>query len=181
LTAGNGANVLGSARHYGEVLDVLRERVTALHTSYETVDVRAGLPVGYVGKCLCVPPVKFFSAMSLFSVLGALGLTALFLEEPGYQKIVSARPTKQTYIRGAARIKQIDLEYLRRLSSKGGVARAKKLTRKRRQQIARKAIRTRWANRAAGTSPKAKPRARKRATRRRSSEPCAVSRRAPAQ
>ncbi len=39
------------------------------------------------------------------------------------------------------------LAYLRRLAAKGGKARAAKLTRERRQEIARQAIAARWAKR----------------------------------
>ena len=60
------------ASHYGELLNVVRERIAELNVPYETVDVIAGFPSWYTSKLLSIPPRKNMSAYSLALALSAL-------------------------------------------------------------------------------------------------------------
>lgn len=154
--------VIGEAKHYAAALEVIRERIIALEYNYEDVDAKAGIPLRYTGNCMCVPPRKFYSGLSLFSILGALGLVAVFVVDPEFDPTkISKRQIRlqKQYMRGQARMRQVDVEFMRRAARKGANKTNAKLTPAQRSRNARKAAKALWAGRAAGTLPKAKRRA----------------------
>jgi hypothetical protein len=59
---------------YSQLIELLRHRVEELGITLDTIDEVGGLASRYASKLLCNPPVKSMGAMSLFAVLGALGL-----------------------------------------------------------------------------------------------------------
>src|SRR5436853_70655 len=69
------------ARHLGELLDVLRERVAELQISHETLDAVAGWQSGYASKLLCNPPMKRISPFMTYLALQALGLRMIISED----------------------------------------------------------------------------------------------------
>ena len=151
-TAGEGIAwppVVGEAKHYAAVLEVIRERIITLDYNYEDVDAKAGIPLRYTNKCLCVPPMKFYSGLSLFSVLGALGLRMVFVEEPEFDRTkISQRRIKlqRQYMRGQARMRQVDVEFMRRAARKGANKTNAKLSPAQRSRNAKKAALIRWSD-----------------------------------
>jgi hypothetical protein len=68
-------------RSTADLRDAFRARVRDLGIAYETVDAIAGLPVGYTGKLLGANPSRNFGAVSFDSLLGALGLKLVAVED----------------------------------------------------------------------------------------------------
>ncbi len=144
-------NPWGSARHYGVALDAIRARMAHLRIALPTLDALLGLPERYSSKCLCVPPVKFYSRDTLLDAFVALGiplvpvedaeLTARTLAHRDFKHHSGAGPA----MRGSARMKVIPTEYLRLMASQGGHARAAAMTEEQLSRAGRKAARARWA------------------------------------
>lgn len=65
-----------------ELLNALRDRRDALNISHETIDGIAGLQSGYTSKLLAPRPVKNLGPMSFGSLLGAMGLAVIVIEDP---------------------------------------------------------------------------------------------------
>lgn len=147
-------------RSMPELIEALRARRDALNISHETIDSIAGLQSGYTSKLLAPKPIKNLGPMSFGSLLGALGLAVVVVEDPAavvrvekhWQK--RKRPMKLAASMTASiecevpAIIQISPELqqkLRNIASMGGKARAAKLGPRRRKTIARQAAIARWA------------------------------------
>jgi hypothetical protein len=132
----------------------LRRRVEELDISRESIDHISGLPSGYAAKLLCEPPVRHLGRVSLFPLLGALGLAIQLVENEQYAvKIQQYTPRGHTGPRGldwrAARYFAVAREFgrqgalkmmanqtpeqLRAQRSKAGKSRQKQLRAERRQ------------------------------------------------
>lgn len=146
-------------RSMPELLNAIRARRDELNISHETIDGIAGLQSGYTSKLLAPTPIKNLGPMSFGSLLGALGLAVVVVEDPQAivrvekhwqkrkrpQKLLASIPASiECEVPMAVQISPDLLAKLRRLASLGGKARAAKLSRRRRKAIARKAILTRW-------------------------------------
>jgi hypothetical protein len=147
-------------RSMDELVQALRTRRDELNISHETIDAIAGLQSGYTSKLLAPKPIKNLGPMSFGSLLGALGLAVVVVPDPQAEARVEKhwtkrkRPMKLIPASIPASIAcevpatlQISAELqdkLRNIASLGGKARAAKLSRRRRKQIALKAILTRW-------------------------------------
>jgi len=72
---------LGTIRDYDDLLVVARARKAALRITYETLDVVAGVQIGYSAKLLGPNPTKRMGAMSFSAIFGALGLQLIAVED----------------------------------------------------------------------------------------------------
>jgi len=152
-------------RSMPELIDALRARAHELQLTHQTIDSVAGLQDGYTSKLLAPKAIKNLGPVSFEAMLGALGLAVVVVEDPEQVKRVEGRWTKRE--RPARRPASITAsiehevpmtlqvtpafkrlldrpDFLQRLTSAGGKARAEKLSPFRRRMIAKKAARTRW-------------------------------------
>lgn len=152
-------------RSMPELIEALRSRAAELQLTHETIDNVAGLQGGYTSKLFAPKPIKNLGPISFSSILGALGLAVVVVDDPEQIKRVEGRWTKRVRpLRLPASIPaSIDNEvptslavtpalkrlienpvWLKSFTSSGGKARALKLSPSKRQRIARKAARARW-------------------------------------
>jgi hypothetical protein len=68
------ARIVATVSHYYELLQTIRDRVSELGITHETLDAVAGLQSGYASKLLANPPIKRMGAFTQFIVLQALGM-----------------------------------------------------------------------------------------------------------
>lgn len=154
-------SLYGSAADPVELVEVLRRRKQELQITDQELDRIAGLTSGHSGKLLGAARVKRFGELSLFLMLGALGLRlAVVIDENASRKFsgqaeqsvqssrMLARATKGRYSVGPLSRKVIHRALVtagRKAARLGGIARAARLSPARRVQIARRAARARWA------------------------------------
>jgi hypothetical protein len=67
---------------YDELVEAIRVRVDEMNISREELDLQAGIPTGYSGKCLGPAQVKRLSYATMGPVLGAIGCKLLLVEDP---------------------------------------------------------------------------------------------------
>jgi hypothetical protein len=156
-------------RSMPELIEALRARRDSLNISHETIDSIAGLQSGYTSKLLAPKPIKNLGPMSFGSLLGALGLAVVVVEDP--QAVVRVekhwqkrkRPQKLVPLSIALSIEneipaklqitpdlqaQIERrEFMKSIGKKGGKRRLKTMGKRARQRAASHAIRCRWARR----------------------------------
>ncbi|MCA1414472.1 hypothetical protein I6F30_25450 [Bradyrhizobium sp. NBAIM20] len=65
-----------------ELIAALRDRRDELNISHETIDSISGMQSGYTSKLLAPKPIKNLGPVSFSSLLGALGLAVLVVEDP---------------------------------------------------------------------------------------------------
>lgn len=65
-----------------DLVAALRARAEELNVSRSEIDRVAGLPSGYAGKMLCIPPIKYAGPQSFWNVCGALGLAVQLVVDP---------------------------------------------------------------------------------------------------
>lgn len=65
-----------------DLVAALRARAEELNVSRAEIDRVAGLPSGYAGKMLCIPPIKYAGPQSFWNVCGALGLAVQLVVDP---------------------------------------------------------------------------------------------------
>jgi hypothetical protein len=65
-----------------EFLAAIRARLDELGVTYDSLDRAAGLPDRFSSKILCRPPVRHVSALTLWLVLGAVGLDLALIPNP---------------------------------------------------------------------------------------------------
>jgi hypothetical protein len=140
--------------HYRELLEAVRDRVAELQISHEVLDSISGLPSGYCGKLLCEPPRKRMGGISLFLVLGALGLVATVREDTAaFERVRSRlerRNHRQVRVRRNLRMCVFDADFIRQRGRKGGLARVANQTPKQRRDSARHAAKARWQGHSSG-------------------------------
>jgi hypothetical protein len=154
-------------RSMPELIEALRARRDSLNISHETIDSIAGLQSGYTSKLLAPKPIKNLGPMSFGSLLGALGLAVVVVEDPAAvvrvekhwqkrkrpMKLLSASipasidnevPTKlqitpelQALVANAA--------FMKTIARLGGIGRSKRLSPRHRRIIAKRAARARWS------------------------------------
>jgi hypothetical protein len=66
---------------YGELLDVLRDRMRELDVTFETIDHVSGLQARYTQKLLGGVPSKRFGDLSLGCILQSLGVKLVAIED----------------------------------------------------------------------------------------------------
>ncbi len=126
-----------------------RERAEELKIPREVLDELTGLPKGYSGKVLANPPAKGLGYVSFWTMLGALGLTVILVEDAKRMVRVNATTKRQGHYpekrnwRNAKALSMM-LENARKGGKIGAKARMVKLTAAHRSQIARTAANARW-------------------------------------
>jgi hypothetical protein len=148
-----GMKQLAICHDYNELLAAIRHRRDELRISHFTLDHVSGIPSGYASKLLASPPMKRLGALSLGPVLGALGLRLLVVDDPAALARVSARLVKKqrkhadrSMLTDQPCQRQRFLPFLDRAFARTARARGLSLqTPQRRQEIARKAAKARWA------------------------------------
>ncbi len=139
------------ARHLGELLGVIRDRVAELGVTHETLDAASGLQSGYSSKLLCHPPMRRISPFFMFIVLEALGLEMQITESPEAMERMQSRLTKRVKppMRALGAHRSVTLhfmpDFIRQRARLGGEAYKVKVPLWRRRANARKAARARWA------------------------------------
>ena len=145
--ASTAPRALARVEHSEALLAAIRLQVEALGLSHEMLDHLTGLASGYSGKLLANPPIKRLGNLSLFLILEAIGLDIVLVENP--QRLERLRnlkhPQRRQIVLRRPRIQIFRQDFLRLNGSKGGRARAAKLSAKRLSAIARRANRIRWA------------------------------------
>jgi hypothetical protein len=143
--------VLAVVTDYDSLHAVLRARKEALDISCNTIDAAACLTAAHASKLLAPQPLKRANWDTLAFLLPALGLRLAVLEDPDAIKQLKKFPTRQVKtpersLPWGRKGKQmrVSLRWQRRISSKGGAARAEKLTPAQRSASARKAAKARW-------------------------------------
>jgi len=144
--------IVATCANYLGLVAAFRARIAELGISYETVDQLAGWADTYATKLLGEEPIRHFGPMSLDAVLGALGVRIALIEDAaaldrvrqhrdftGRKKKLFVATGKQTYV-----VQRKTREQMRQMAVLGGLARAQKLSAKKRKKIATKAARTRY-------------------------------------
>jgi hypothetical protein len=146
--------IVGTADHYAALVRLFRSRIEALGITYATVDEKCGFPERYCATLMSGG--KACSVYSLFTLAHCLALTPAFhheeaklaelMQRPGWIKLRRAGPRWRSKKVGSHRCgtHTYGRDYLRSIPIRGGLARAKKLTRKQRCESARKAALARW-------------------------------------
>jgi hypothetical protein len=81
-------NVIGEARNYDELLDLLKLRRDQLDVSLEVVDAVAGLAQRYAAKLMSPTKIRTLGSVSMGLVLGALGLKLLVaIDQEQYERV----------------------------------------------------------------------------------------------
>jgi len=154
-------------RSMPELIEALRARRDSLNISHETIDSIAGLQSGYTSKLLAPKPIKNLGPMSFGSLLGALGLAVVVVEDP--QAVVRVekhwqkrkRPQKLPPLSISLSISNevpMELqitpelqgilhrpEYMREIGLRGNIKRNMNLSKWKRRVLARRAAKARWA------------------------------------
>ncbi len=126
-----------------------RERAEELKIPREVLDELTGLPKGYSGKVLANPPAKGLGYVSFWTMLGALGLTVILVEDAKRMVRVNATTKRQGHYpesrnwRNAKALRMIS-EINKKIGKKGQKARMLATTKEQRIRWARKAVRARW-------------------------------------
>ena len=82
-------------RSMPDLIQALRSRARELELTHETIDAVAGLQSGYTSKLLAPTPMKNLGPMSFESLLGALGVAVVVVEDPDQVARVSKQWTKR--------------------------------------------------------------------------------------
>lgn len=146
--------------HYAALIDAIRARVAELGINYELIDEFAGLASGHFAKLVCDPPLKKMGSMTLFLVLGALGLRLALVDDPEARERTQARFKKRQkphhmQLRASWHDKAgmtLQPDFLRLRAKKGGEARMAKLNYREARRLGRKGALARWAK-ANGATP----------------------------
>jgi hypothetical protein len=151
MTDGNGSG----PRRIAVVSDLaglhraIREWVAEMNVSRETIDHVGGLTSGHSSKLLAPTPLKRFGHVSLGLMLGACGLELWVIVNDEKLRQLGDRLTRKKPMLTAAKhdfliVQKISRGELVRRGGAGGTARARNLTERKREQIARMAARARW-------------------------------------
>ncbi|MDB5937581.1 MAG: hypothetical protein JWQ01_4925 [Massilia sp.] len=154
-------------RSMPELIQALRDRARELQLTHETIDNVAGLQSGYTGKLLAPKPIKNLGPMSFESILGALGVAVVVVEDPeqvarvSKQWVKRERPLRvplalpspsmsasiplEIEVTPALQRLLRNPEWMREIGVRGGHGRAAKLSAFRRRMIAKRAAKSRWA------------------------------------
>ena len=137
--------VLAEVADYSAFLRTVRDRVTSLGITHETLDAISGLQSGYASKILADPPIRRMGPVVLFLVLQSLGLSIAITEDQLGRQLLQNRLTPRRSKRVMHRAPRITFEHdhFRRIGRMGAAA-FMKLSPAKRSKIARKAALARW-------------------------------------
>ena len=142
--------LVGVAEHYAAFVKLCRLRIEQLGITYETVDAIAGFPARYTATLMSGG--KAMSVYSMFTMARVLALMPAFHHDGEQHALLAAR---EDWIRlrrkgprwrakhGLAKHK-LGPDYFRIYGQRGGMIRARKLSRRQRRLIAQRAAQIRW-------------------------------------
>jgi hypothetical protein len=138
---------LARIEHSEALLAAIRRRVDELQITHEIIDHRSGFQSGYSSKLLSDPPQRRLGHFSLFVLLQTLGLDMVLVENPQALENLKnpMHKRRQAWMLRAPSIVHLTPDFLRLIGTKGGRARAQKLSEKRRSEISRQAAMARWS------------------------------------
>ncbi len=143
--------LLAVVTDYDTLHAALRARKDELDLSCETIDKAAALGAGHVSKILAPQQIKKPGWQTLGFLLPALGMKLALLEDADALEQLRKFPKREVETPGrsvpwgrSGKQTVRSLRWVRRISSKGGQARARALTPARIRAIARKAAKARW-------------------------------------
>jgi hypothetical protein len=148
--------VVAVVSDYLSLIAAFRTRVAELGINYETLDALAGWTDTYSTKLLAEEPLKTFGPLSFDAMTGATAVQFLMVENPTQLERIKRRrdfvPRKyrrQNRVHAVGKhgyvVRRITRENNRQIAHLGGIARAEKLSKTKRHQIARKAAKARWS------------------------------------
>lgn len=148
----NAASLVGIAEHYAAFVKLCRLRIEALGITYETVDALAGFPARYTATLLCGG--KAMSVYSMFTMARVLALMPAFHHDEDQHELLQAREDWIAVRRKGPRWRakhgqakhRLGPDYFRIYGQRGGMIRARKLSKRARSEIARNAAQARWSN-----------------------------------
>lgn len=160
-------------RSMDDLVEALRTTQVERELSYGLLDELSGLQDGYTAKILGPKQSKRLGPVSTFPLLGALGKALAIVDDPEQIAAVQGRWKRRKIVGGSSRQLRIRASQIERASigsnlqkladllakmsreerivagaSKGGRQRAKRLGKRKRQLIAMKAAKARWAKQA---------------------------------
>lgn len=144
--------VVGQAEHYGAAVKLFKARILELDTTYEAIDEACLAADRWSNNILAPLAKKKMSIYNFFVLAAELGMVVQFVETAESRDKALQRLTRRELSpRVPANSKHQpyrvtigpDQAHLMRIN--GGLARARKLSKRRRFRIARKAARARWA------------------------------------
>jgi hypothetical protein len=142
-----------AASNPSEMREALRRLIAASGMSRRKFDELAQLPDGYTDKLLMEPPMRNIGPRTFFPMLWALRCRIMFVPDPSAKAKIEADPQFETRDERKARgddhwrnakVLSMVVEQAKITGSKGGKARAKKLTKLQRNKIAKLAANARW-------------------------------------
>jgi hypothetical protein len=166
VAAVQGPALTSPIRSMPELIEALRCRARELQLTHETIDSVAGLQSGYTSKLLAPKPIKNLGPMSFESLLGALGVAVVVIDDPEQVKRISMQWTKRTRplkpspsimpsmpnevplqiaVTPQLQAQLRDSSYMRKIGLRGAAVRNYRLSARRRKMIAKQAARARWA------------------------------------
>jgi len=134
-------------RHSGELIQLIRSRISELETTYSSVEALGDLQSNYLTKIIGDPPSKRIGLYMAFILLESLGLRLSVSIDPTFASRLAHRLEKRRLPRQASTTrarKDLPPDFRVHRSRKGGRARAQSLSAKQRSQIARNAVNARW-------------------------------------
>lgn len=138
-------------KSYDELIETLWRRVEELGLTREALDDVAGFQTGYSGKLLGLAHVRMLGRMSFGTILQALGLMLIVVEDPEALAKLNARgqkrkrPAVDASTRSISPIERVKMGLFDDLMKRARDGRQVKLSGRRRSRIARHAARSRWA------------------------------------
>jgi hypothetical protein len=149
--------VVGCADHYAQVVKLFRSRIEALGLTFDSVDALSGFGVGSRYTAILLSGGKAMSVYSFFTLARTLALLPQFAhDETQLAELKKRADWIEMRRKGAKYRPKLTLgkhrvvkrkfypDYLRKIAILGVEARMRKLTPRRRSQIARRAALARW-------------------------------------
>ena len=135
---------LAIVREYDDLIAAVRARMAELEMTFDILDHRSGVQVGYSAKILGPTPTKRFGPVSLGCVLGALRMKMILVEDPNamrnYRLRMEKRRMAKPMLPAVACPNCLTPERSRKLND----ARMQKVSPERRKRSASIAARARW-------------------------------------
>lgn len=140
---------LAIVREYDDLLAAVRARMDELELTFDLLDHRSGVQVGYSSKIISPRPSKTFGPVSWGAIMGALRLKLILVDDPDAAGNRLKKLEKRRVAKNMPAMVSIPWFFTpgdgRRLAD----LRLSKIPANRRSGYARKAARARWRNRGA--------------------------------
>jgi hypothetical protein len=142
------ARQLGVVRDYNGLIEICRSRAEELQLTREAIDQLAGFTSGHASKLLTPQPMKVMANETLASLIPALGLELIVVEDPQSVEEIKKRGFKRNALRakhaGTVHIR-LSERHMRKIRRLGGQNSRKHMTKAKARQLARKAAAARWS------------------------------------